>query len=281
MHTRATKQGKSPKEAVAKVDRTRQMDEPWEKIFKDYPILEHDFTVSPYEISAEQIRTSCQGYVKAGQTEVRILCKHDKRESRPKVFADHGLFMLPKKNGTYLIIRGEGYVDIPAIKNPPVDYRSKLEFELETSAIGDSEMQHVDYAYATSIIRTFTGDPTLVLTIRGRKFTQDAFEFQVGNPRHVVRVESVQTEVDGGYEGKEQVVLIEAKNASTRNVIIRQLYYPFRKWQSVTKKKVRTLFFEKSHDDETYSIWQFEFTDPMNYHSAVLVKSGSYKITSD
>ncbi len=38
---------------------------------------------------------------------------------------------------------------------------------LDTTEIGDSEMQHLDYAYAASLIRTFTEDPSLVLTIRG------------------------------------------------------------------------------------------------------------------
>jgi hypothetical protein len=69
-------------------------------------------------------------------------------------------------------------------------------------------MQHLDYAYAASLIRTFTEDPSLVLTIRGRKYTPE-FEFYVG--KQPIKVSSVQTEVDAGYEGKNQVVLVEAK----------------------------------------------------------------------
>ncbi len=72
------------------------------------------------------------------------------------------------------------------------------------------------------------------------------------------------------------MVLVEAKNSGTQNVIIRQLYYPFRQWQAHTKKPVVTLFFEKSND--TYSIWQFKFKDVENYNSIELVKSGKYKI---
>ena len=122
-------------------------------------------------------------------------------------------------------------------------YSSKLDFQLDTAKIGNSEMQHLDFAYAASLIRTFMEDPSLVLTIRGRKYTPD-FEFKVG--KQVIKVSSVQTEVDAGYEGKNQVVLIEAKNFSATNVIIRQLYYPFRQWQEHTKKKVITLFFDKT-----------------------------------
>ena len=80
-------------------------------------------------------------------------------------------FLLPVKNGYYNIIKGEGYVDIPEIKKEVEFYSSKLDFQLDTSKIGDSEMQHLDYAYAASLIRTFMDDPSLVLTIRGRKYS--------------------------------------------------------------------------------------------------------------
>ena len=136
-------------------------------------------------------------------------------------------------------------------------------------------MQHLDYAYAASLIRTFMEDPSLVLTIRGRKYTPD-FEFKVG--KQVIKVSSVQTEVDAGYEGKNQVVLIEAKNFIATNIIIRQLFYPFRQWQEQTKKKVITLFFDKASDEDVYSIWQFEFKDPNNYNSIQLVKSEKFRI---
>jgi hypothetical protein len=117
-------------------------------------------------------------------------------------------------------------------------------------------------------------DPSLVLTIRGRKYTPK-FNFFTG--KHRIETQSVQTEIDAGYEGKDKIVLVEAKNSSTHNTIIRQLYYPFRQWQEHTKKKVYTLFFEKSGSG-IYSIWQFEFTKPENYNSIRLVKSAKFQI---
>ena len=116
-------------------------------------------------------------------------------------------------------------------------------------------------------------DDSLVLTIRGRKYTPQ-FSFRVGN--HQISARSVQTEVDAGYEGRSQVVLIEAKNSNTQNIIIRQLYYPFRQWQTHTEKTVVTLFFEKS--DDTYSIWHFQFKNIQDYNSIELVKTGKFKI---
>jgi hypothetical protein len=250
----------------------------WKKIFDDYKIAEHDFNKSPFSLSAEQIKKACQKFKVTSEKEVRILCKQDSRDSRPDVFKQHGLFLLPVKNGHYTLIRGEGYINIPDIKKEVVIYPSKLDFKLDTASIGDSEMQHLDYAYAASLIRTFTADPTLVLTIRGRKYTPD-FNFRVGKQK--IKVSGVQTEVDAGYEGRQQVVLIEAKNFSATDIIIRQLYYPYRQWQNATKKKVVTLFFDKEQGRDVYSMWEFEFTDVDDYNSIKLVKSGKFRIAGN
>lgn len=250
-------------------------DNSWLKICKDYKVLEHDFRSSPFPLSAQQIKKSCQGFKKTGEKEVRLLCKQDTREDRPQVFIDNNLFILPVKNKFYNIVKGEGYIDIHPIDEKKIAYKPKLDFVLETSHVGDSEMQYLDFAYASSVIRTFMQDPTLVLTIRGRKYTPD-FSFNVG--KNLINVSGVQTEVDAGYEGKNQVVLIEAKNINASNIIIRQLFYPYRQWQLATKKKVSTLFFEKDKRDNSYAIRQFIFTDPNDYNSIEFVKAAKYEI---
>ncbi|MFC1755732.1 type II restriction enzyme, partial [Thermoproteota archaeon] len=61
-------------------------DKSWSKIVKDYNILRHDFLKCPFLISAQQIKNSCQNFKKTNEKEVRILCKQDTRESRPKIF---------------------------------------------------------------------------------------------------------------------------------------------------------------------------------------------------
>jgi len=245
---------------------------PWDAIFDKYKISNYNFK-TPFYISAEQIKLATSHFKKVTEREVRILCKQDSREDRPEIFVKKNLFLLPTKNGQYAIIKGEGYLDIPEIKSAQKIYTSKLQFKLESSQIGDSEMQHLDFAYAASLIRTFLEDDTLVLTIRGRKYTP-AFSFNVDNQK--IDVEGVQTEVDAGYEGKNLIALIEAKNSKTKNVIIRQLYYPYRQWSSYTDKKVVPIFFEKRNN--FYSLWQFNFTDPFNYNSISLVKSSKYEI---
>ena len=205
--------------------------------------------------------------------EPRNLVKWDSRSDRSEVFIDNGLFLLPVKNGYYVIVKGEGYVDIADICTPIKTHKSKLDFELETSVVGNSEMQHLDFAFASGLISRFMKDESLVQTIRGRKYTPP-FSFSVGN--QLIETESVQTEVDSGYEGRENVVLIEAKNSKTTNTIIRQLFYPYKKWKSHTDKNVFLLFFEKRGD--VFYIWQYVFTDENDYNSIKLTKSGRYLI---
>src|SRR3989344_576913 len=223
----------------------------WKKIFDDYKILENDFSKQPFYLSAKDIKKSVQDFKNTSEKEVRILCKMDTRESVPEIMKKNGLILLPVKNKFYVIVKGEGYVDIPDIEGDAEIYNTKLDFDLDTTKIGNSEMQHLDFAYASSLIRTFMEDPSLVLTIRGRKYTPE-FTYKVGNNT------------------------VEAKNSSTKNTIIRQLYYPYRQWSEHTKKKVFLLFFEKRVDE--YLVWQYEFTDKNSYDSIKLVKSKKYKI---
>lgn len=95
-------------------------------------------------------------------------------------------------------------------------------------------------------------------------------------PWEALNAKGVQTEVDAGYEGKDQIVLVEAKNTKKDNIIIRQLFYPFRHWKAHTSKKVRTIFFERR--GSTYCMWEFAFKDELDYHSISFVRSASYKI---
>lgn len=252
----------------------RASDASWDVIFARYRIDRHDFDAAPFTITGEQIKVACQNFESTSQREVRILCKQDDRDSLPLVFQEKGLFILPVANGSYAIVKGDGYVDIPPIASPLQVYESHFPFELETMRVRDSNVQHLDYAYAHNLLRHFAGDESLEMSIWGRKFSP-SFNFNAyGFP---LSVDGVQTEVDGGYEGKNRVVLVEAKGGNASNTIIRQLYYPFRQWQNHTAKPVSMIFFQRTIDDE-YHIWQFVFDDPADYGSIRLLKSARYKI---
>jgi hypothetical protein len=256
-----------------------EKDKSWIKLFEILKINEHDFDKSPFYLIGKDIKKVTAQMIDTiiSAKELRTLCYQTKREDRPLIFAKNNLFVLPVKNGDYAIIKGEGYIDIPQIEDTIKIYHSKLKFHLDTADVGSSEMQHLDFAYASSLVRTFLNDPTLVLTIRGKKRITDEFlSFYVGN--HLLNVKGVQMEIDAGYEGENQIVLIEAKNSKTKNTLIRQLYYPYRFFSNLSNKEIKILFFEKQ--DKYYSFWHFEFTDPQNYNSIKLIKAQRYEIVS-
>ncbi len=168
----------------------------WGFVFTALRMDEHDFMEKPFIITANQIRKVTKSFQNTGYQEPGILCTQLTRESRPLIFKDNNLFLLPIQNGKYAIVKGEGYVDIPEIYTLKF-YKSKLDFVVETVRIGNSAVQHLDYAYAASAIRTFIGEGTLMLSIRGRKYSPTAgFSFNVN--KHKIDVRSVQTQIDAG-----------------------------------------------------------------------------------
>jgi len=242
----------------------------WEKIFIDTGAINHNFSKGSFELTASDIKKATQ---KHKIKEPRILCTQTTREMRPEIFQSLGLFLLPVKNGIYRIFKGEGYVDIPEIEGYPEIHKPETNFKLESSSVGNSEMQHVDYAFAQGLINKFTGEKKLHLTIRGRKYTP-GFNFKINNEK--VSSKSVQTEVDAGYESEKKIILLEAKNSKTTNTIIRQLFYPYKLWASTTSKSVVNIFFEKRGD--IYNFWEYQFNDNHDYNSIELVRSKKYKI---
>ena len=253
----------------------RGRDEPWEAIFSKYGIHGHDFGDSPYYLSAQEIKDATSHFPKTGQREVRILCYQAQRSDRPAVFERMGLFLLPVRNGKYAIVRGEGYIDIPEIISSPISHSPRMDFTLQSNLVGNSEMQHLDYAHASGMLEDFVGMGRLYLTIRGRKYTpSDGFGFRVGDID--LDVKSVQTEVDAGYEGRDCLVLVEGKNTKIKDTIIRQLYYPFRKWSIDTDKRVIPVFFDRKGDQ--YRFWMYDFEEEGCYNSIKLKKSTSYII---
>ena len=249
------------------------MDESWNEIFSKHDIFKYSFGTSPFEITTQQIKMATHHLAGRSDRKIRNLCGQSTRESRPQVFKDLGLFLLPVRNDTYAITKGDGYLDIPLPNSMEQDHTSWLDFRLETSRIGYSRFRHLDFAFATSLIRTFLDDPSLVLAIRGRIYAP-GFDFGVGLQH--IKVKGVRAKVNAGYEGRNQIALVEAKNSDASNIIIKQLYYPFKHWKSYTRKKVVPILFDKRGED--YRLWQFAFEDDSDYNSIKLVKSGRFRI---
>ena len=106
------------------------------------------------------------------------------------------------------------------------------------------------------------------------------FDFSINNKTNKskinINVRNSQMEIDAGYEGIEKILLIEAKNAIPDDFLIRQLYYPYRRWSKKINKEIVPIFF--TYSNGIYSLYQYNFEDLLNYNSAILVKNTHYRI---
>jgi len=210
--------------------------------------------------------------------ELRLMAKMDSSTDVPAALRRHGYFLLPIKNGEYLLVRGNGFHALENLPEPPTVYRPQLDFDLMTLSVGDSEMQHLDYCYNIGLFEKFAGVTGLRQTIRGRK-RMPAIEFSAGN-LGPIRVQSgVQVEVDSGCEGRNDIVLIEGKSGQPPDFIVRQLFYPYRKWRhEIPQKRIRPWFF-CSHDvagRRLYRFWEYTFADDAQYQSLTLRRGEAF-----
>ena len=251
----------------------------WEVIVKKTGLINHDFSTGPFYVQHSKIKEIVSTInTPNNRKEIRILGYQATREQRPQYFIDNNLFLMPASNQEWVLIKGEGYIDIPEITSKPIEFKSKLDFELESFNIGISEMQYLDFAFVHGITQQFLEDESIELTVRGRKRTPH-FNYFVNGIE--VKCEGVQTEVDAGYEGRNSLTLVEAKSSNVKNEIIRQLYFPYRKWLMDINKPVRNVFFQFEEVTKTLSYWEYGFKDYLSYDSIYLIKSEKYQLNKE
>jgi len=110
--------------------------------------------------------------------ELRLMAKMDSKADVPEALRRHGYFVLPVKNGEYVLVRGNGYHVLEKLPDRLTVFRPQLDFELKTLDVGDSESQHLDYCFNVGLVEGFAKTPGLRQTIRGRK-RMPAIEFYV------------------------------------------------------------------------------------------------------
>ncbi len=250
----------------------------WNEVYKNTSFSDWDFNKGPLLLEDSKILNAVAHLsdeeIPAKSKQIRIQCGMNNREQRPEIFIQEGLFLLPYTNRSRMIFKGEGYLDIPKLDNSSIiEFEITPEFKLEASSVGNSEMQHLDYAFAVGIVQDFVGIKNLYLTIRGRKYA--TFNYRVLGTEIVAR--GVQTEVDAGYEGEKEILLFEAKNdIKITNEIIRQLFFPKRKWEEDTTKKIRSFFSQYNKKEKSLSLYEYGFKEKLEYTSLELIKTAKY-----
>src|ERR1035437_5060022 len=140
----------------------------WEKLVAERVDTRRDLVV----VSKADIET-------VTGNELRLMAKMDSSADVPAALRRHGYFILPIKNGEYVLVRGNGFHTLENLPEPPTVFRPQLDFDLMTLSVGDSEMQHLDYCYQIGLFEKFAGVAGLRQTIRGRK-RMPPIDFSIG-----------------------------------------------------------------------------------------------------
>ncbi len=240
----------------------------WEKLFEKYQILDRVASESYFEIQSPQINEF---------RESRLMTKFDHKSQLPELFAQNGLSILPISRGGYVISTFETFQEFNSNTLPV--HRATFPESLESIDHNNitSEAAALNCAYVAGILADFLEDETIRPTVNGR-MSSDSFEFNVNlkHGRHKVAVTNAQIEIDGGFEGKNFLCLLEAKNALSRDFLVRQLYYPYRLWSGKIKKKVRPVFL--TYTNGIFHFREYIFQDLADYNSVQLLREKRYVI---
>ncbi|MBQ8892755.1 MAG: hypothetical protein IJ068_07840 [Bacilli bacterium] len=244
----------------------------WEEIFSDYNIVNEIAEQGCFRITADQIRK---------YKEPRLMAKFDFSKQLPKVFKENELGILPIKNGEYIIGKFNLFENIENTKYDEIDFK-KVELPSFIETIDPDNIYSESNALNVACLSGMFNDAfneELYETIQGKMRT-NTFKFTISSNNIVnsVEVNGAAIEIDGGYEGRSKVVLVEAKNSMPKDFVIRQLYYPYRHWKDKILKEIIPVFFV--YDNGIYNMFIYSFEDLYNYNSLKLIDIKRYMVSS-
>lgn len=241
----------------------------WVELFSKHDIVKKIDVNGIFTITANQIKVL---------REPRLMTKFDHAYHLPHIFKDNQISILPLTRGTYAL----GRFDIFHSIEPSDDVRLKnLTFTSHFETLNfdniTSETTAISCAYVSKILEDFLGEE-ITPTISGR-MSSDSFQFEIttaGNIKKPISIDRAQIEIDAGYESSNSFALIEAKNHFSDDFVIRQLYYPYRKWQATIKKRIRNLFL--TYSNGIFELREYDFLRLNDYNSIHLVQCKKYAI---
>ena len=246
----------------------------WKNYFDETDSLQKIINNGYVYVRADELK-------KKGGREARLMVKLDTLSTRPDIFKKNDLTIFPVKNGRYIIFEDPKKKSYYTFSNDD----NNIDLEIYNTDVNLStfdsfpknsrrnESQALDFAFVASLIKHFTSEKELYLTIRNRIFS-DQFKFFLPERNYQVDVSSVQIEIDGGYESQDSIYIIEAKVGKRDDFHIRQLYYPYLEWRGKTQKRIVPIFL--SYSNGKYYFYEFEFSDA--FGDLHVVRSKSFSI---
>lgn len=250
------------------------VNEAWEILFSELSIIERIEHDGVFEISAKTINR---------YHEARLMAKFDFRASRPKIFIEHGLSILPITTGIYVIGKFDIYEDILHGSKLETIGANKLPDHITAIDIENisSETTALLCANACGMLTSFFEEDYITHVIGGRMRSGD-FNLQQGNIN--LSVSSSQIEIDGGFESESCIYLVEVKKIIHDDFLVRQVYYPYRAWTTKLQeqnidKRVRNIFL--TYSDGDFYLREYEFEQLEKPESIKMVKEAKYSIVKD
>ena len=219
----------------------------WKKILEEVTAIDQEIASKGfYEIESSQIK-------KYGNHEPRFACKIDYWQKIPKPLKDRELSILAVRKTRYRIAGTYPFIPIDEAQFERLEAPDTFAIPDHVQAISPhnitSESKALDAALASGMIKEVVGEK-VGLVLRGREFCQP-IDFSLpdrknGNKPMWYHADNVQLEIDGGYEGRRGIYLIEAKVGLKDNINLRQLLYPHLHYEKLFRKLVKTyvLFYE-------------------------------------
>ncbi|NJK69904.1 MAG: translation elongation factor [Oscillatoriales cyanobacterium RU_3_3] len=245
----------------------------WEILFERHLILEQVVKNGFFEIESAQINK---------ERESRLMAKFDHSVNLPDIFRANHLSILPISRSKYVIGEFDTHFKLSydmEIEVTPYEFPAEIQSIDYTNLYSESSALHC--AFNIGIIDDLFKEKTFY-TVSGRMST-DSFDFNIINPltkkTYPIKVKNSQCEIDAGFESDNFFVLIEAKNYSIDDFLIRQLYYPYRLWKKKVSKKVIPVLMTYSND--IFSFFIYEFSNNEDYNSLKLVEQKNYTIAPE
>ena len=242
----------------------------WEILFQQHQILAHIDRDNHYVLSAQQINQI---------REARLMTKFDHSNHLPDIFAQHDIAILPISRGAYQLGRYQLFHPLERAPEKIIYLNHHNTYQSLDFDNIHSETLAVNCAYSAGIFADFLGAETKP-TVSGR-MSSHCFTFQINSkqgPSYDISVNNAQIEIDAGFENASSFVLVEAKNYLADDFVIRQLYYPYRRWAKCINKPIRMVFLNYSNG--LFELREYRFAHLNAYNSIHLLKSRRYAINT-
>jgi len=202
----------------------------------------------------------------------RLNTKFDSRKNLPELFVRNNWGILPNSRNSYVVGKFNIFCDV-VLPNDLEKVNAKElipHTNLQSLKSDDvySEASALNLLYSSGALKQLIGSDSLP-TVSGRMGSGE-FEFNINSSREQHAALSISNnkstmEIDAGFETSDSLILFEAKNIFIEDFNIRQLYFPFRKWERQISKTVRPFLLLKQED--IFFVTEYSFEEPSNFSS--------------